>query len=84
MTFSGRFVADPSLVIEIDGGIHEEQQEHDDARSRWFTERGFRILRFTNTQVTSNLQQVLCEIAQACGVEQPVDNDPIRFPPPGG
>ena len=43
------------LVIEIDGGIHEEQQEQDEARSRWFTDRGFRILPFTNAQVTSDL-----------------------------
>ena len=71
------------LVIEIDGGIHEEHQEHDKARNRWFTERGFRMLRFTNAQVTSNLQQVSLEIDRACGVEQSPAIDRIRFPPVG-
>ena len=36
------------LVIEVDGGQHQEQEEYDIKRTRWLQQHGFRILRFWN------------------------------------
>jgi len=39
------------LVIEVDGGQHAEALERDDRRTAWLEARGFRVLRFWNTDV---------------------------------
>ncbi|MDJ1178920.1 DUF559 domain-containing protein [Roseofilum sp. BLCC_M91] len=51
------------LVIEVDGGIHEQQKERDADRDNWFADHGFRVLRFKNEEVTENLIDVLARIA---------------------
>ncbi len=50
---------DLRLIIEIDGEIHHNQQEADAARQTLLEERGFRVLRFSNTQVFFELQSTL-------------------------
>jgi very-short-patch-repair endonuclease len=39
------------LVIEVDGGQHDEQWGADEARDAWPTTRGYRVLRFWNHDV---------------------------------
>ncbi len=39
------------LVIELDGGHHAERQDEDQERTAWPEERGYRVLRFWNTEV---------------------------------
>ena len=46
------------LVIEIDGSQHF-QSEKDRIRDRWFEEKGFKVLRFWNTDVLKNVAGVL-------------------------
>jgi very-short-patch-repair endonuclease len=63
----GRFVLDfylPShhLVVELDGAGHEEQRERDAERTAWLTAYGYRVLRFGNEEVLSNLSGVLEQI----------------------
>ena len=64
----GPFYADilcfsEGLVIEIDGDSHADAQ-HSDARRTVMIEReGFRVIRFTNADVTANLEGVLAAIA---------------------
>lgn len=50
---------DRSLVIEIDGGIHGNQQTYDREREDILRRKKLRVLRFTNEQIFHNLQQVL-------------------------
>ena len=50
------------LVVEIDGAVHENQQEYDRARSEILTQRGLLVIRFTNTQVETDIRNVLDEI----------------------
>ncbi len=62
-----RFVVDfccpkASLVIEVDGPIHDRQKEEDQAREECLTEMGYRVIRFTNDQVMNNIEKVLSEI----------------------
>jgi len=56
------------LIIELDGGQHAagSQQFSDQVRDRSFSEKGFRILRFWNSDIDRNLRGVLetidCEL----------------------
>ena len=65
----GRYIVDfvcleKLLIIEVDGGQHNEQQDYDDERTRWLEERGFRVLRFWNNQVLIETDGVLEDIAR--------------------
>jgi guanylate kinase len=53
------------LVIEVDGGIHEEpdSQLYDEERNQNIIGFGIHILRFTNEQVLFDMDTVLSEIA---------------------
>ncbi len=53
------------LVIEVDGEIHDHQQEYDALRTEYLNANGFDILRFTNEQVTNNINAVLADIKEA-------------------
>ena len=54
------------LVIELDGGIHEQEEikKYDEARENHLKELGLTVLRFKNEQVLKNSDEVLKEIAQ--------------------
>jgi adenine-specific DNA-methyltransferase len=50
------------LVIELDGGQHaEEWAACDRKRSAWLEARGYRVIRFWNSDVMRNLEGVLQE-----------------------
>jgi very-short-patch-repair endonuclease len=66
------------LVIELDGGQHEWQQESDERRTRYIESEGYRVLRFWNHDVLGNLEGVLTEIQ---GVLPPT---PHPSPPQAG
>ncbi len=57
------------LVIEIDGGIHKEQEvfENDKDRTENLLGLGLHIIRFSNEQVLSDIDLVLSEIAHKIG-----------------
>ncbi len=47
------------LVIEVDGGIHNRQQEADAERTKVLNEKGFKVIRFSNKEVLNNTDSVL-------------------------
>ena len=53
------------LVVELDGGQHDEQRGYDAQRDARLGELGFRVLRFSNDEVFDNLEGVLTTIQQA-------------------
>ena len=55
------------LVIEIDGGHHGEQADHDRERSEWLESQGFQVLRFWNNEVLGQLDGVTQAILEAVG-----------------
>jgi very-short-patch-repair endonuclease len=64
-----RFIADfycvkVKLIIEIDGSIHEitEYQEHDIGRSNTLNDFGITVIRFTNEQITEEIDYVVSQI----------------------
>ncbi|MFH1822075.1 MAG: endonuclease domain-containing protein [Patescibacteria group bacterium] len=70
----GHYIADfccpiKKLIIEIDGEIHNEQEQilqeqilYDQERSKDIKELGFKVIRFTNTEVKNNLDNVVNKI----------------------
>jgi len=50
------------LIVEVDGCQHAEQQSYDERRTQWLETEGYRVLRFTNDEVQSELEAVLEEI----------------------
>jgi very-short-patch-repair endonuclease len=70
----GRFIADfvcfdARLVIEVDGGQHAESLR-DRRRDQWFAADGYRVMRFWNNEVLSNLEGVMTLLAEALRVEE--------------
>ena len=71
-----RFVLDfystaHKLAIEVDGEIHDHQQEQDAARTAHLETRGIRVLRFRNEEVLRDLPSVLSSIRNALEARRP-------------
>ncbi|MEZ7499955.1 vitamin B12 dependent-methionine synthase activation domain-containing protein [Flavobacterium sp. Arc3] len=49
------------LVIEVDGGVHDtiEQKEHDQYRTDWLISKGFKVVRYTNKQVLTDINNTI-------------------------
>ncbi|TPG22741.1 endonuclease domain-containing protein [Sphingomonas koreensis] len=65
----GAYIADfvarsRKLIIEIDGDTHVDPLR-DAARTVWLESQGYRVIRFANADVMSNLDGVLATIADA-------------------
>lgn len=63
----GFYVADfccisRQLVIELDGGVHLQQQERDEFRDQICSQLGYTVLRFPNKRLLSDMESVLREI----------------------
>jgi very-short-patch-repair endonuclease len=52
------------LVIEVDGDIHDLQQEEDARREKVLSEMGLRIVRFRNEEVIRNLSAVVGKVRE--------------------
>jgi very-short-patch-repair endonuclease len=52
------------LVIEVDGDIHDFQQEEDARREKALLELGLRVVRFRNDEVTQSLSTVVGKIRE--------------------
>jgi very-short-patch-repair endonuclease len=54
-------------VVEVDGGVHDEQAEYDEVRTEQLNAYGCRVVRFRNEEVLTNLpsvlEQILSEVA---------------------
>ena len=53
------------LIVELDGGQHAENVAHDQKRSAFLHERGYRVLRFWNNEVIENMEGVLERLREA-------------------
>ena len=57
------------LVIELDGGQHNENAAADETRTKFLESRGYRVLRFWNHEVFLQLEAVMQVIYEALGEE---------------
>ena len=55
------------LVVEADGWSHDLRQKEDVYRDKWLIGEGYRVLRFSNTDISENLDGVLHVIAETLG-----------------
>ncbi len=61
------YCAEHRLVVEVDGPIHERQKERDALRAQHLEAYGYRVLRFRNEEVLTDIEAVLARILAACG-----------------
>jgi very-short-patch-repair endonuclease len=75
------------LVIELDGDTHGGREVYDAARTRVLEERGYRVIRFTNAEVMTNMDGVLRAILTALGRDpqsaRPLQGERDRREAPG-
>ena len=76
----GPFIADfvclsHKLIIELDGGYHQlpDQLVSDQERTEWLEAKGFKVIRFSNADITSNTDKVLTAIKTYLIKEQLID-----------
>lgn len=63
-SFIADFVClDKKLILEVDGKIHDFQQEADEARTERLNELGYEVLRFKNEEVLADIDTVITKIA---------------------
>jgi very-short-patch-repair endonuclease len=53
------------LVVEIDGEIHNQQEEYDDGRSAEMEKFDIKVIRFQNYEIENNIEKVVQEIKNA-------------------
>jgi very-short-patch-repair endonuclease len=66
----GKYIVDfcslkKKLVIELDGSQHLEQEEYDQERTLYLKSEGYRVIRFWNDQVMSDMEGVIKTIMYA-------------------
>jgi very-short-patch-repair endonuclease len=69
------------LVIELDGGVHDEQVEYDRERDEVLIARGLKILRIPNNEIHRDLNGVLAQIA-AIALQRQRERGPDLTPSP--
>ncbi|MDO9468725.1 MAG: endonuclease domain-containing protein [Thiobacillus sp.] len=56
------------LIVELDGGQHQERADYDSNRDAWLESEGYVVLRYWNNEVMENLEGVLEDIGRVAGV----------------
>jgi very-short-patch-repair endonuclease len=77
----GRYIVDfashgAKLVIEIDGSQHIDQATADATRTKFLEKEGYRVLRFWNNDVLTNIDGVLETIQSALAATPTPDPSP--------
>jgi very-short-patch-repair endonuclease len=87
----GAFIVDflcdqAGLVVELDGEVHGETQGYDADRTEYLRRFGFRVLRFRNDEVLTDVEVVCFRILRACGGDRPgsrsLASAAARYAPP--
>ncbi|MEW5768811.1 MAG: endonuclease domain-containing protein [Pseudomonadota bacterium] len=65
------FCADRRLVVELDGGQHQDAAGYDEARDAWLKAEGYVVRRYWNNELVGNLEGVLEDICRCAGVLEP-------------
>jgi len=50
---------DHKLIIEVDGPSHKDQKEYDEMRTNVLCDLGYRIVRFSNDDISGNCESVI-------------------------
>jgi very-short-patch-repair endonuclease len=68
------------LVIELDGDTHAGREAYDGARTEALAAQGFRVLRFGNSEIMTNLDGVLRAILIELGKDSDAPLSPALSP----
>ncbi|MBW4439198.1 MAG: endonuclease domain-containing protein [Pleurocapsa minor GSE-CHR-MK-17-07R] len=66
------------LVVEVDGPIHDLQQEYDEMRTAWLESLGLKVIRFRNEAVEGQLSVVMDTILSHVSPTSPPAPSPLR------
>ncbi len=77
---------DKSLIIEIDGSIHQlpENKESDEVRTNWLTNQGFKVIRISNEDVLNKTDATLDLITSTLKNQQGIKEKSNLSSPFGG
>ena len=80
----GNFIVDfycpkAKLIVEIDGSQHQENERYDAKRTEYLTNLGYRVLRFWNNEVNTNMDGVIMKIQEELNTTSTI---PSSLPPP--
>jgi very-short-patch-repair endonuclease len=84
----GPFIVDficpeKNVVIEVDGGQHDENKELDEQRSAFLNKMGYKVFRFWNNEVMQETEAVLDSILAILANEKQNSPSPQPSPPSG-
>ncbi len=65
------------MIIEVDGGQHSGDED-DIERDKWLTGEGFKVLRFWNNEVQTNIEGVLQMIQENCFSSPSPQSPPLK------
>jgi very-short-patch-repair endonuclease len=73
--------SDTNLIVELDGGQHDENKEKNSERTAILESMGYFVLRFWNNDVIRNTDGVLQEILSTIGrhPDKPPHPDPLPY-----
>lgn len=66
------------IVVEVNGGQHQEKRDKDIERDRWLQNQGFKVLRFWDNEVLKNIKGVLEVIRESSFVPPSPLSPPIQ------
>ena len=83
----GKYIVDfvcfeRKVVIEVDGGHHQEQVSSDAVRTTWLESQGFRVLRFWNHEVLADAEAVQEALLVVLQESLPSSDSPSPQPSP--
>ena len=61
------FCFEKSLVVEIDGKIHDYQKDHDELRTEIINMKDIEVVRFKNEEIENDLESVLINLEKEIG-----------------
>jgi very-short-patch-repair endonuclease len=85
----GTYVADffcpeQRLIVELDGGQHQERAGYDEERDAWLKAEGYIVLRYWNNEAMGNLEGVLEDILRYVDLLENAPPSPQPLSPEGG
>jgi very-short-patch-repair endonuclease len=74
------FCADAKIIVELDGGQHDQDKEREANRTRILEAMGYLVLRFWNNDVMRNIDGVLEEILSTINQQRSEPPHPTPLP----
>lgn len=56
------YCSEKNAIIELDGNIHLKQSDYDSLRTLLLNQKGIRLIRFANKEITGDVKNVLSRI----------------------